>query len=163
MQRRIADKLRRPAVQVPEEEPVPAVEAPRFAWVRSAAMAAACIAVCGGTFAGLFWLNAHMPPAPQESGSLAQTEHMASLAHAIGETYAVHLTDRGELLLTVQSAEASAEMGLYEVTLTLQGSDAVVYADNFMIAVGQENGLWSNVSPCAVRDTDAAVPYALRV
>ncbi len=176
MQRKIAEKLCRPAApgQVTEEEPAPVVWVHRFAWLRSAAMTAACATVCCGMAAGLFWLKAHAPVQPEyhTQTSVPDGSVPAQLSHAVGERYAAeNLTGQGELLIAVQSADYSEESGLYEITLELTSEDAmplgdtdVFYADNFLVAVGQASGIWKTVSPCGIQGTDAVEsPYAIRI
>ena len=176
MQRKIAEKLCRPAApgQVTEEEPAPVVEVHRFAWLRSAAMTAACAAVCCGMAAGLFWLKAHAPAQPEyhTQTSVPDGSVPAHLSHAVGERYAAeNLTGQGELLIAVQSADYSEESGLYEITLELTSENAmplgdtdVFYADNFLIAVGQASCIWKTVSPCGIQGTyPEGAPYAIRI
>lgn len=151
-----------PEILPQPDEPTPAAEAPRFAWLSHALTAAACLAVCGGTLAGLFWLNAHAPVQPEDTGSSAQTE-LAPIdpAHSIGERYAAaNLIASGTLYVTVDSAVQEGELIRVELTLESEGAVSLAkaamgepylfFADNFQAAA--DSGF---LPPCQV-ETDAA-------
>lgn len=145
------------------------VQPSRPDWISHAVTAAACIAVFGGTMAGLFWLNAHMPSAPQESGSISQPDP-ASLSHVIGERYAAtNLTASGTLYLTVTDAVQDHE--LWRVDILLESDKAVshakeamgepylFFADNFRLSAGE-----ASASPCRMQSAAAGdMPYAITV
>lgn len=137
----------------PKGEPV--LQSTHCAW-RSYAAAAACLLLCAGTFAGMFRLAAQ---APEQKN-----------AYAIGESCpAANLTSSGTLRITVENS-GFLENGQYQVILTVKNDNAlapdgsqVFLADNFLLAVESENGVWRTVSPCGISDTDEAYPYAYRL
>ncbi len=137
----------------PKGEPV--LQSTRSAW-RSYAAAAACLLLCVGTFPGMFRLTAQ---APEQKNS-----------YTIGESCpAAYLTSSGILRITVENA-GSLENGQYQVVLTVENDNAlapdgsqVFLADNFLLAIGSENGMWQTVSPCAISDTGEAYLYAYRL
>ena len=135
----------------PKAEPV--LQSTHCAW-RSYA-AAACLLLCVGSFAGMFRLAAQ---APEQQN-----------AYTIGESCpAANLTSSGTLRITVENS-GFLENGQYRVVLTVKNDNAlapdgsqVFLADNFLLAVESENGVWRTVSPCSISDTGEAYPYAYR-
>jgi len=137
----------------PKSEPV--LQSTHCVW-RSYAAAAACLLLCVGTFAGMFRLAAQ---APKQQN-----------AYTIGESCpAANLTSSGTLRITVENS-GFLENGQYQVILTVKNDNAlapdgsqVFLADNFLLAVESENGMWQTVSPCSISDTGEAYPYAYRL
>lgn len=137
----------------PKAEPV--LQSTHCAW-RSYAAAAACLLLCVGMFAGIFGLAAQ---APEQQN-----------AYTIGESCpAANLTSSGTLRITVENS-GFLENGQYQIILTVENDNAlapdgsqVFLADNLLLAVESENGVWRTVSPCSISDTGEAYPYAYRL
>lgn len=140
-------------------------------WVQHAAVAASCVIVFGGTFAGLFWLKSHAPsvPADSERLSTADTIPFPDAAASLGKPYAAdNMTASGTLWVMV--TDACFEKDLCRVTVTLKSDDAVslaadtmdepelYFAENFRLSDGS-----MTLSPCRfVTDGKTGdLPYTL--
>ncbi len=145
--------------------------APRFAWMRHAAAAAAFLLVAGGLLVGMLTLDRLTP---MQSDQTESTDHIGTVpVHAIGERYAAaNLADSGRLWITVDAAGAVADAeNLYSVTITLEsggtsgGQPQVIFADNFMSAGGSVNGVWDAVQPCHIvtEGESGGYPYAVSI
>lgn len=148
-------------VQIRHTVPVPA-RTSGLERLSHAVTAAACVAVFGGTFAGIFWLNTHAPTTREDVSQTSLPD--GSRSHMIGERYAAdNLTASGTLYVTV--TDAVREGGLCRVDIVLESENAVSYAadpmgdpalffaDNFRLAAGD-----TLVSPCRMQP-EGALPY----
>ena len=151
-----AETLPPPALEI-EQKPC------RFENLRGMAAAAACFLVCGGTVAGLFWLQDHQPPlqepeatvsVEQDTGCTDLSPVQASLTdrtcYSLGEPCpADHLCASGSLRFTAERAEFAGN-GQFGVTLTIESEQATAWdggntflLDNLLLET--ETGL---LSPC---------------
>ena len=149
---RIMQEMQEPETSVQTDTPQPS----RFAWLHYSAVAAACMLVFVGSFAGLFWMKNHAPVMPEELGQTSVPDsYDAAQPHAIGERYAAdHLTASGTLWITVTGAEIKGASCCVSVTLESDGaisraSDTpeLFMADNFMAAVKRSGASWVTVQP----------------
>ena len=168
---RLLQKIEQRLQDAPEQITPEPVQPARSNWVLKYGAAAACLAVCCGTFGGLVWLRMHGPAQqlPETSGAPVPVA-VHETAHSLGERYAAsNLTAEGALYVTV--TDAVQEDGRCHVTLTLESEDAVSIAgavtgdatvfllDNFRAAV-EQGGTVQYVSPCEGRcDAPGGQPY----
>lgn len=168
------------------------VEQTHITVLRRVSAAAACLLVCGGTLAGLFWVKGNLTPPPEdlgasvgESSDLPQESHSAAVPDlhvenapviAFGERAPVpNLVSEGELCVSVMSAGDTNEDGkrMYCVAVALESHGAAprmgetFLADNFLLLTQAADGTQVYHSPVRAEfPADAAqfdYPYAFTV